>query len=58
MKTKSITSKELGEWLATFYNWSTAEEYKERLHALRCVFEDDEEFWNEACEYAKKEIKK
>ena len=54
MKTKQISTKELGEWLGTFRNLSTEQEYGNYLHALRCVFDagGDEEFWNEACAFA------
>lgn len=60
MKTKTITSEELGKWLVTLYKFSNEKEYREQLHALRCVFgaEADKEFWNEACEYAKVEMNK
>ena len=59
-KTKIITSEELGKWIATFHKFSTEEEYRERLHAIRCIFNANEnnEFWIEACEYAKTELNK
>ena len=55
MKTKSFTSAEVGEWLAVFSKNSTVEEYRNIVHALRCVFDadGDKEFWNEACGIAK-----
>ena len=59
-KTKTFTSEQIGTWLATFYMFSTKEEYQNQLHAIRCIFdaENDPEFWNEVCEIAKKELKK
>lgn len=56
--TKTFTSKEIGEWLATFYEFSTKEEYAQKLHAVRCIFdaENDEKFWDEVCESMKNKL--
>ena len=57
---KNISSEELGEWMAVFYKFSTKEEYSQKLHAVRCIFnaEENKEFWNEVCEVMKKEMEK
>ena len=54
MKVKKITSAALGEWMAMFQQNSTEEEYQSKLHAMRCIFdvENDPEFWDEVCEAA------
>lgn len=56
---KNISSEELGKWMAVFYKFSTKEEYNQKLQAIRCIFnaEEDKEFYNEVCEVMKKEIK-
>lgn len=58
MKTKSFTSQKVGEWLATFYQFDTKEEYQNKLQAVRCMFDanGDPDFWNEVCEAAKAKI--
>ncbi len=58
MKTKSFTSQQVGEWLATFYQFDTKEEYQNKLQAVRCMFDanGDPDFWNEVCEAAKAKI--
>ena len=58
MKSKVITSEELGKWLATFHKYSTVEEYREKLHAVRCIFNaaEDEEFWNEVVDVTVKSL--
>lgn len=55
MKTRSFTSEQIGEWMATFYQFSTKEGYDHIFRAMRCVFDDknDPDFWNEVCEAAK-----
>lgn len=60
MKTKSFTSKEIGEWIATFHKYNTKEEYRNNLHAVRCIFDAhfDREFWDEVVAFAKEEINK
>ena len=60
MKTKTFTSEEVGRWLATFHKLERVDEYRHSVHVLRCVFEasEDEDFWNEVCEAASKELKK
>lgn len=60
MKTRNFTSEQIGEWMATFYKFSTKEEYQHQLHAIRCIFDadNDTDFWNEVCEIAKKGLKK
>jgi hypothetical protein len=60
MKTRSFTSEQIGEWMATFYQFSTKEEYQNQLHAIRCIFDadNDPDFWDEVCEAAKAKLNK
>ena len=60
MKTKSFTSEKVAEWMATFYKFSTKEEYQNELHAMRCIFDadNDPDFWDEVCQKAKELIDK
>lgn len=55
MKTKSFTSEQVAEWVVTFYKFETEEQYQSKLHAIRCMFDadNDKEFWNEVCAKAK-----
>ena len=57
---KTFTSEQVGKWLAVFYKFSTEEEYKNQLHAIRCIFDanNDKPFWNEVCHEAEKELSK
>ena len=46
--------------MATFYQFSTKEEYQNQLHAIRCIFDadNDPDFWDEVCEAAKAKLNK
>ncbi len=60
MKAKAFTSQEVGQWMAALQETSTVEEYRTVIHTVRCLFDasNDKDFWNEACEFARKEMVK
>ena len=60
MKEVTITSEQLGKWMATFYKFDNREDYQSAIHTIRCIFDVDnnKEFYEEACKIAKQEIMK
>ena len=60
MKQVTITSEQLGKWMATFSNYCSREDYQSAMQTIRCIVDvnNNKEFYEEACKIAKQEIMK
>lgn len=58
MKAMTITSEQLGKWMANFNNFDSREDYQSAIQAIRCIFDvnNNKEFYEEACKIAKQEL--
>ena len=56
----TITSEQLGKWMANFNNFGSREDYQSAIQTIRCIFDvnNNKEFYEEACKIAKQEIMK
>ena len=55
MKAMTITSEQLGKWMATFSNYGSREDYQSAIRTIRCICDvnNNKEFYEEACKIAK-----